>query len=83
MPFPHLPKPIYEVLPALYVVGGLSSAFWSNNVVGVVAGLLLSVAGWHVRVMRQRARADHAAQQARLEARLRRSRKADMRGAHQ
>lgn len=83
MPFPHLPKPVYEVLPQIYVVGGLMSAVWSKNAVGVAAGLLLSVAGWHVRVMRQRARADHAAQQARLEARLRRSRKTAMLGAHQ
>lgn len=80
MPFPHLPKPIYETLPSLYMIGGTVSAFWSDNPVGMVAGLLLAIAGWQVHAMRQRARADHAEQQARLDARLRRARKVTMNG---
>lgn len=75
MPFPHLPKPIYETLPTLYMIGGVASALWIDNAAGMVAGILLAIAGWQVRAERQRARAQHAEQQARLEARLMRSRR--------
>lgn len=80
MPFPHLPKPVYETLPSLYMIGGTTSALWSDNAAGVVAGLLLAIAGWQVRAIRQQARAEHAEQQAHLDARLRRARKVTMNG---
>ena len=72
MPFPHLPKPIYEALPLVYVVGGISAAVWSDSVVGVLSGLALAVAGIHVRSIRRRHRMQHEQQRALMEARLRR-----------
>ena len=72
MPFPHLPKPIYEAMPLVYVVGGLSAAAWSDSVVGVLSGLALAVAGVQVRMMRKRHRLQHEQQRALMEARLRR-----------
>ena len=74
MPFPHSPKPLYEVLPLVYVVGGVSAAVWSNNAIGLVSGLALAVAGLHLRVLRKRYRLQHAERRALIEARLRRAR---------
>lgn len=74
MPFFYLPKPVYEALPAAYGVVGLSTAFWSNNAIGLMAGLLLAVAGWHIRAVRKSARKEQAALQSRMEGRLRRAR---------
>ncbi len=72
MPFPYLPKPMYEALPLVYVVGGASAALWSQGVVGVLSGLALAVAGVHVRALRRRHRLQHEKQRALIEARLRR-----------
>ena len=77
MLFCHLPKPLYEGLPAVYVLGGLSSAFWSDNLMGVAAGVLLAVAGLHVRLVRKRYRADQIQHRARIDARLRRARRSE------
>jgi len=74
MPFPHLPKPMYEALPLVYVVGGLSAAAWSDGAVGALSGIALAVAGFQVRAMRKRHRMQHEQQRALMEARLRRRR---------
>lgn len=75
MPFPHLPKPLYDALPMAYVVAGLSAAAWSDGVVGLVSGVALALAGLHVRALRKRHRQQHEQQRAVLDARLRRNRK--------
>lgn len=74
MPFPHLPKPIYEVLPQAYAVAGLGAALWSENALGVMSGLALVLVGFYIRVVRKRFRLAHAQRQAQIEARLRRAR---------
>lgn len=74
MPFYHLPKPLYEVLPAVYVAGGVGSVIWSENLVGIAAGLLLGAAGLHVWLVRKRYRSDQMQRRARIEERLRRAR---------
>lgn len=74
MPFFHLPKPLYEVMPQVYLVGGLAAAIWSDNVIGLLSGVALAVAGLHVRALRRQHRQKHAAQRALMDARLRRAR---------
>lgn len=76
MPFPHLPKPIYEALPLIYVVGGVSAAVWNDSAVGVLSGLALALAGIQVRSLRRRHRMLHEQQRALMDARLRRYRQA-------
>lgn len=74
MPFPHLPKPIYEVLPQAYSVAGLGAALWSENALGVTSGLALLLLGFYIRVVRKRHRLAHAQRLAQIDARLRRAR---------
>lgn len=70
MPFPYLPKPLYEALPVLYVSGGMFVALWSESGVGLFSGLLLAAAGVRIRFMRRSHRMQVAAYQATLDARL-------------
>lgn len=74
MPFPHLPKPIYEVLPQVYAVAGLGAALWSENALGVLSGLALVGVSAYIRVVRNRYRLADAQRLARIDARLRRAR---------
>lgn len=74
MPFPHLPRPMYEVLPQVYAVVGLGAALWSNNALGVTSGLALVAMGWYIRVVRKRYRQAHAQRLAQIDARMRRAR---------
>lgn len=70
----YLPKPIYEILPLAYVVGGLAAAAGSDGALGVISGLALAVAGLHVRNLRIKHRKQQTEQRAMMEARLRRYR---------
>jgi hypothetical protein len=78
MPFSNLPKPLYEMLPQIYLVVGIGAALGGEGLVGTLSGLALAVAGVHIRFMRKRYRDTHARQQALLETRLRRAREARM-----
>lgn len=74
MPFPHLPKPVYEVLPQVYAVAGMCAALWSENALGVTSGLALVAVGFYIRVVRKRFRMAHAQRLAQIDARMRRAR---------
>ncbi len=76
MPFFNLPKPLYEMMPHIYLVLGIAAALWSDSLVGTASGLALAIAAIHIRFMRKRYRQKHARQQALLETRLRRAREA-------
>lgn len=74
MTFPHLPKIVYEALPQVYAVAGLSAALWSENALGIVSGLALVGVGMYIRVVRKRYRLAHTQRLAQIDARLRRAR---------
>lgn len=78
MPFPHLPKPIYEALPVIYVLGGVSASFWSDGAVGVLSGIALAVAGIQVHLLRRRHRKLNEQQDKLTEARLHRHRQSKL-----
>jgi hypothetical protein len=48
-----LPKPFYELLPYLYAVGGLLSAFYIQTFVGFALGFLLLLTACLIWMMRR------------------------------
>jgi hypothetical protein len=48
-----MPRPVYEALPHLYVVGGAIAALGIDPTYGRAAGVLLIFAGWTVFSLRR------------------------------
>jgi hypothetical protein len=51
-----IPKPIYELLPYLYVLGGLIAIISMDSILGKFCGVILIVAGVVIHQMRARFR---------------------------
>ena len=51
-----IPKPIYELLPYLYMLGGLIALFALDNIFGKICGVILLIVGVVVHQVRARFR---------------------------
>ena len=52
-----LPKPVYEILPLLYIAGGTATIISSvNSIIAIISGTLLASAGIVIFFMRRRNR---------------------------
>lgn len=58
-----IPKPIYELLPILYIIGGLTAMSIVSSFVSLVSGLLLGISGICILCMRHNYRAEQAAKE--------------------
>jgi len=54
-----LPKPIYEVLPLLYIGGGIAAVSSIHSVTAIVSGILLASTGVLVLCMRRKNRSSY------------------------
>ena len=52
-----LPKPVYELLPALYVLGGIAAMSTVESYLSFISGLLMGIAGVAVLLLRRNYRA--------------------------
>jgi len=48
-----MPKPVYESLPALYVVGGIAAISTVDSFMSFVSGILLGISGVLIMFMRR------------------------------
>jgi hypothetical protein len=53
-----IPKPVYELLPALYVAGGIAAISTVDSFMSFVSGILLGVSGVVVMVIRRNYRTE-------------------------
>jgi len=53
----RLPKPVYEIYPALYIVGGIAAMYAVDTMVPFVCGMLLGLGGVVILFMRRNYRA--------------------------
>lgn len=49
----NMPKPIYESLPTLYVVGGVAAIYTVDSFMSFVSGVLLGTSGVLIMFMRR------------------------------
>jgi len=49
----NMPKPVYEVLPALYVIGGVAAISTVDSFMSFVSGMLLGCSGILILIMRR------------------------------
>lgn len=49
----HMPKPIYESLPVLYVVGGVAAISTVDSFMSFISGILLGVSGIMILFLRR------------------------------
>jgi len=55
-----IPKPVYEMLPVLYVVGGIIAMVSVQSMTSFVSGLAMGISGLLVLTMRRNYRANLA-----------------------
>ena len=48
-----MPKPVYESLPALYVIGGVAAISTIDSFMSFVSGILLGCSGVLILIMRR------------------------------
>ena len=48
-----IPKPIYEILPAIYVLGGILAMISVESLTSFISGLAMGIAGLLVLTMRR------------------------------
>lgn len=51
--FMNMPKPVYESLPALYVVGGIAAISTVDSFMSFISGILLGCSGVLILLMRR------------------------------
>jgi len=49
----NMPKPIYESLPVLYVIGGVAAISTVDSFMSFISGVLLGVSGIMIMVLRR------------------------------
>ncbi len=49
----NMPKPIYESLPILYVIGGVAAISTVDSFMSFISGILLGVSGIMILVLRR------------------------------
>lgn len=49
----HMPKPIYESLPVLYVVGGIAAMSTVDSFMSFISGILLGASGVMIMYLRR------------------------------
>lgn len=49
----NMPKPIYESLPALYVIGGVAAISTVDSFMSFISGVLLGVSGIMIMILRR------------------------------
>lgn len=49
----NMPKPVYESLPALYVIGGVTAISTVDSFMSFVSGILLGCSGILILIMRR------------------------------
>ena len=49
----HMPKPIYESLPVLYVIGGIAAISTVDSLMSFVSGILLGASGVMILYLRR------------------------------
>lgn len=49
----NMPKPVYESLPALYVIGGIAAISTVDSFMSFVSGILLGSSGILILIMRR------------------------------
>ena len=49
----NMPKPVYESLPALYVIGGIAAISTVDSFMSFVSGILLGISGVMIMIMRR------------------------------
>ena len=53
-----IPKPVYELMPVLYVAGGIAAISTVDSFMSFVSGILLGVSGVAVMVVRRNYRTE-------------------------
>ena len=51
--FMNMPKPLYESLPALYVIGGIAAMSTVDSFMSFVSGILLGCSGVMIMIIRR------------------------------
>ncbi|VAW93067.1 hypothetical protein MNBD_GAMMA22-609 [hydrothermal vent metagenome] len=54
-----IPKPIYEVLPIIYVVGGILAMTTVQSMTSFISGLAIGIAGLIILALRRKYRSTH------------------------
>ena len=49
----HMPKPIYESLPVLYVIGGIAAISTVDSFMSFISGILLGASGVMIMYLRR------------------------------
>ena len=49
----NMPKPVYESLPALYVIGGVAAISTVDSFMSFISGILLGVSGVMIMFLRR------------------------------
>ena len=49
----HMPKPIYESLPVLYVIGGIAAISTVDSFMSFISGILLGSSGVMIMYLRR------------------------------
>lgn len=49
----NMPKPVYEILPALYVIGGIAAITTVDSFMSFISGMLLGCSGVLILLMRR------------------------------
>lgn len=49
----NMPKPIYEGLPVLYVVGGVAAISTVDSFMSFISGILLGISGVMIMILRR------------------------------
>jgi len=57
-----IPKPIYEMLPVIYVVGGILAMISVQSMTSFISGLVMGISGLLVLTMRRNYRSSIAAE---------------------
>ncbi len=58
-----IPRPVYELLPVLYVIAGIAAITTVDSIMSFVSGILLGISGIVVMVLRRNYRAAQKAYQ--------------------
>lgn len=51
--FMNMPKPVYEILPVLYVVGGIAAISTLDSFMSFISGILLGCSGVMIMFIRR------------------------------
>lgn len=71
----HLPRWLYELMPYIYVAGGIFLAISKTNALAMLSGMCFVIAGVQSWVARRRYRRQLRQVQSAMDARLRRGRR--------